>query len=98
MSAPEWVSGPRFPLGRVLATPKALAVLEDHGITPASLLGRHVRGDSGELCEEDVEANWAALRAGLRLLSSYRLGDGETVWIITEADRSATTLLLPDDY
>jgi hypothetical protein len=98
MNAPGTGPGPLFPLGRVLATPRALAVLEDHGITPASLLGRHGRGDWGEVCEEDAQANRDALREGLRLLSSYRLADGVKVWIITEADRSATTLLLPDDY
>jgi hypothetical protein len=85
-------------LGRTLATPHALAVLEDHGVTPASLLERHGRGDWGELCEEDAQANQDALRDGLRLLSSYRLADGVKVWLITEADRSATTLLMPEDY
>jgi hypothetical protein len=98
MNAPGTGPRPLFPLGRVLATPRALAVLEDHGVAPAILLGRHVRGDWGELCDEDVQANLEALRGGLRLLSSYRLAEGVKVWIITEADRSATTLLLPDDY
>ena len=98
MDDPGLESGPFFPLGRVLATPHALAVLEDHGVTPAGLLGRHARGDWGDLDPEDVQANRDALREGLRLLSSYRLADGVKVWIITEADRSATTLLLPDDY
>ena len=98
MSAAELGSEPLFALGRLLATPGALAVLEAHGVQPASLLGRHLCGDWGELCQADVEANWAALREGLRLLSSYQLADGEKVWIITEADRSATTLLMPDDY
>ena len=98
MSAPEVASQPLFPLGRTLATPQALAVLEAHGVAPASLLERHARGDWGELCPEDVEANREALREGLRLLSSYRLAEGVKVWVITEADRSATTLLMPDDY
>ena len=98
MSAPEMASKPLFPLARTLATPQVLAVLEAHGVAPASLLERHARGDWGELCPEDVEANREALREGLRLLSSYRLADGVKVWVITEADRSATTLLMPDDY
>ena len=98
MSAPERVSGPRFPLGRVLATPRALAVLEAHGVLPANLLGRHVRGDWGELCEEDVEANREALQQGSRIFSSDLIGEGVKAWVITEADRSATTLLMPDDY
>ena len=98
MNAPGMAPGPLFPLGQVLATPHALAVLEDHGVLPASLLERHGRGDWGELCEEDAQANRDALRGGLRLLSSYRLADGVKVWLITEADRSSTTLLLPEDY
>jgi hypothetical protein len=98
VSAAELGSEPLFALGRLLATPGALAVLEAHGVQPASLLGRHLCGDWGDLDAGDSEANWDALREGLRLLSSYQLADGEKVWIITEADRSATTLLLPEDY
>ena len=98
MKAQGTAPGPLFPLGRVLATPHALAVLEDHGVLPASLLHRHVGGDWGEVCEEDAQANQDALRGGLRLLSSYRLADGVKVWLITEADRSSTTLLMPEDY
>ncbi|MFD2112545.1 hypothetical protein [Thiorhodococcus fuscus] len=63
-----------------------------------SLLQRHVQGDWGDLTTEDFEANRLALREGFRLLSSYRISDGVKVWIITEADRSVTTVLLPEDY
>lgn len=86
-----------FPLGRTVATPAALAALEAAGTTPAALLARHHGGDWGELCPDDVEQNRRALADGSRLLSSYRVGE-QKVWVITEADRSATTILLPEDY
>lgn len=89
---------PRFALGRLVATPAALTVLIVAKVPPHSLLRRHVRGDWGDLDAQDRKENERALAQGTRLLSSYRLPDGETVWIITEADRSATTLLLPVDY
>ncbi|EXJ12278.1 hypothetical protein [Imhoffiella purpurea] len=92
------MNGPLFPLGRLMATPSALATLESHGVDSLSLLQRHVRGDWGDLTTEDIEANRLALREGFRLLSSYRITDGVKVWIITEADRSVTTVLLPEDY
>jgi len=63
----------------------------------AGLLERHRSGDWGDLCAEDAEANDAAVKHGGRLLSSYKVGE-EVVWIITESDRSVTTLLLPEDY
>lgn len=86
-----------FPLGNTVATPGAVVVLEEQGIEPASLLARHQAGDWGDLCQEDAEANRQALEEGDRLLSSYRAG-ARKVWIITEADRSVTTILLPEDY
>ena len=85
-----------FQLGRVVITPNALDQL-----TPADIqlgLQRHQAGDWGDLGEEDWKENDQALHARRRLLSSYRSTGGVTFWIITEADRSATTLLLPDDY
>ena len=85
-----------FPLGNVVITPNALGQL-----TPADFqrgLQRHQAGDWGEMGEEDWEQNDTALRTGMRLLSVYRGTNGVTFWIITEADRSATTLLMPDDY
>jgi hypothetical protein len=91
------MSGLLFPLGKTVATPRALDALERAGIAPASLLVRHQNGDWGELSPEDADANQQGLDHGDRILSSYPVGDGK-VWIITEADRSATTLLLPEDY
>ena len=94
------VGAQRVPLGQVVATPGALAALEAAGTTPLPFLSRHARGDWGEaLCAQDTLANDQALRDGERLLSAYFLPlTGEKLWIITEWDRSATTLLLPDDY
>jgi len=87
----------RFPLGRVLATPGALGLLDRCGISPVVLLRRHQCGDWGELDIEDRQANAQALALGARLLSAYPVGS-DRLWIITEADRSATTLLLPEEY
>ena len=91
------MTAPLFTLGQVVATPGALALLETHGQTYWHLLDRHTSGDWGDLTDEDRQANADALAYGDRLLSSYPVGD-DKVWIITEADRSATTLLLPDEY
>ena len=87
-----------FPLGRTLATPGALRALEAACMNAGMLLDRHHRRDWGNIHPEDVGLNEEALRTGGRLLSVYPLPTGEIVWIITEADRSATTLLLPEDY
>ena len=97
-STPHHTLTPRFPLGRVVATPHALSVLSVQAIPPERLLERHARGDWGELDAEDVQANQEALQHGWRLFSSYTLGEAVKVWIITEADRSVTTILMPDDY
>ena len=86
-----------FPLGQTVATPGALAALEEAGISPASLLARHHQGDWGDLGSEDAEANQQALETAARIFSSYPLGKRK-VWVITEADRSATTVLLPEEY
>lgn len=88
----------KFPLGQIVATPAALELLEAHNVSPQSLLERHESGDWGVLCSEDHESNEQALKYGDRLFSSYPMGDNEKVWIITEYDRSVTTILLPDDY
>ena len=87
-----------FALGRLVATPGALAVLEANGKGSTEYLERHIHGDWGELCEEDQQANAEALTLGLRLMSVYHLPDGQKMWVITEADRLATTLLLPSEY
>ena len=87
-----------FPLGRIVATPGALQALEAAEQQPAEFLDRHVSGDWGELDEEDKRENEFSVRNGLRILSAYTTNTGEKIWIITEADRSATTLLLPEEY
>ena len=87
-----------FSLGKVVATPGALEALEQSGDSASSFLIQHVLGDWGDLCEEDKTANEDALQEGLRLLSSYRTNNGTKIWIITERDRSATTILLPSEY
>jgi hypothetical protein len=84
-------------LGRVVATPGALRLLEVTGDHPFELLARHAAGDWGNLCAFDSRQNEIALRDGYRVLSSYPIGE-ECVWIITEADRSITTILLPEEY
>ena len=89
---------PLFPPGRLVATPGALAVLEQVNKSPLEFLSRHLRGDWGDLCQEDKGENELSLKCGFRLLSSYQVTDSEKLWIITEADRSVTTLLLPADY
>ena len=88
----------RFPLGHLVATPGALAALADAGQSPLEFLARHVRGDWGDLCPEDRRLNDQALRQGTRLLSAYRTAKGVKLWVITEADRSSTCLLLPEEY
>ncbi len=90
---------PRFQLGQVVATPGALDALERAGTTPLRLLGRHESGDWGDLSDDDIAENEFSLKEGFRLLSAYNLPDtGEKIWVITEADRSVTTLLLPEEY
>ncbi|MFL9951938.1 hypothetical protein PQR65_00845 [Paraburkholderia nemoris] len=91
-------AGPRFKLGHIFATPAALEMIADARVSIIDLLIRHIRGDWGDLCESDRQQNELSLDAGLRLLSSYVLPGGQTVWVITEWDRSATTLLLPGDH
>jgi hypothetical protein len=86
-----------LPLGRVVATPGALKLLTETGGRPFDLLARHATGDWGELCAFDRRQNEIALREGLRVLSSYEVPAGR-VWVITEADRSITTILLPEEY
>jgi hypothetical protein len=84
-------------LGRVVATPGALKLLMETGGHPFDYLARHATGDWGELCAFDRRQNEIALRDGYRVLSSYNVPAGR-VWIITEADRSITTILLPEEY
>ena len=87
-----------FCLGQIVATPGALKAMEESEQNLADFIGRHLLGDWGELCEEDRQSNEEALLEGLRLMSVYRTDSGEKIWVITEATRSATTVLLPSEY
>jgi hypothetical protein len=87
-----------FPLGQIVATPGALAALERAKQPATCFLVRHATGDWGTLAPEDVAENECSIVHGFRLLSSYETDTCEEPWIITEADRSTTTLLLPDEY
>ena len=94
---------PKFELGQIVATPGALEALKAAGQGPGEFLRRHTSGDWGDLCEEDRRLNDLAVRDGSRILSSYKTKGGAKLWIITEAvdddgRRSATTLLLADEY
>ena len=89
---------PRLKPGRLFTTPSALEVLRAANVSVGDLLTRHLRGDWGDLTAEDRKQNDLALETGLRVLSSYALPGNGKVWIITEWDRSVTTVLLPDDY
>lgn len=102
----------RFALGQIVATPGALALLERTGFSAVAQISRHVHGDWGDCCAEDCATNELSVEQGMRVLGVYRLVDAErlaatphdkrsalpTVWIITEWDRSVTTLLLPEEY
>jgi hypothetical protein len=90
---------PLFNLGQIVATPGALSALGEDGTTSEFLLQRHVSGDWGELSQDDRQENDLSVKEGLRILSAYKLPQtGVKLWVITEADRSVTTLLLPDEY
>ena len=89
---------PIFAMGQLVATPGALAKFEEAGQRPMEFLARHISGDWGDLGEEDRRANDAAIAEGGRLLSAYHLDTGVKIWIITEADRSSTCILLPEEY
>ena len=94
---------PKFKLGQTVATPGALEALEESGQSPGDFLERHVQGDWGILDDEDKQLNDQALNDGSRILSAYKTLKGVKIWIITEAkddngNRSATTLLLPEEY
>lgn len=87
-----------FDLGRMFITPGAQDALIASGEEPWDFLGRHVTGDWGIVDEEDAQANQDSLKDGSRLLSAYHTHAGVKVWVITEADRHATTILLPSEY
>ena len=91
-----------FSLGQVVATPAALAVIQKHDASIQQLLTRHQTGDwQDELCTNDLNANWRAAFSGERVLSAFNIGNAAQlvkIWIITEWDRSVTTILRPQDY
>ncbi|MAX25834.1 MAG: hypothetical protein CMJ19_15145 [Phycisphaeraceae bacterium] len=95
---------PKFNLGALVATPGALNALEESGETPLLFLKRHVTGDWGDLCAEDRKANDNAiahegdLEKQMRVFSTYKTKNEVKIWIITEYDRSVTTILLPSEY
>ena len=89
------IINPLFHLGDVVATPQSIYVLSESGMSVQSLLQRHATGDWGE---EDRVANNDALQYGDRLLSSYAISENIKIWVITEYDRSVTTILLPSEY
>lgn len=103
---------PLFSPGQIVATPGALALLDQHGVSPETLLHRHLSADWGSVCSDDATLNDAALEDGSRILSSYLIAPGVTVWVITDAEtdideagnaltppqRLCTTILRPEDY
>lgn len=92
------MGAPLFSLGMLVATPGAMEALENTGQKPGEFLRRHVTGDWGEVPPEDAAENERALKHGSRLFSAYLLKDGTKIWVITEWDRSVTTILLPSEY
>ena len=89
---------PAFELGQIVATPGALAALRKAEQQPGEFLTLHVSGEWGDLSDEDRKENDYSLEHGFRLLSTYRTNAGDKLWIVTESDRSVTTLLLPQEY
>jgi hypothetical protein len=89
---------PLFSLGELVATPGALKAMNQHNCLPVTLLQKHLSGDWGSVGAEDAKSNDEAVTHGDRILSSYRIGEHTRIWIITEWDRSVTTILLPSEY
>jgi hypothetical protein len=89
---------PRFELGRLVYTPGAREALAEAGQDPWHFLVRHQAGDWGDCCAEDAAENTFSVDKDLRVFSVYHTAKGEKIWVITEADRSATTILLPSEY
>lgn len=87
-----------FDSGTVFITPGALEAIERAGETMLTLLDRHFTGVWGDLDQHDIVANEYAVEHGLRILSAFPIGNNVKIWIITEADRSSTAILLPSEY
>ena len=92
------MSAKRFAPSSVVATPGALEALRASGDDPFVLLQQHLNGEWGDVDEHDRRENEMSVQRGWRILSSYKLKDGTRIWLITEADRSCTTFLLPEEY
>ncbi len=88
----------RFPLGRLFMTPGAIEALEGAGQQPREFINRHARLEQGELCDDDHKENLFSVDKALRIFSAFKTANGVKVWLITEADRSAITILLPSEY
>lgn len=88
----------RFPLGRVVATPGALSALEKAEQLPAEFLDRHVNDDWGDVPDADKQENEVSIEQGFRILSAYTTSAADRIWVLTEADRSTTILMLPEEY
>jgi hypothetical protein len=95
---PSRVSRARFPSGQWVMTPGIAALIKQRRFDPMDYLLRHLTGDWGDVCDADRRRNNAALKSGERLFSSYEVMPSLKLWIITEGDRSVTTLMLPDEY
>ena len=89
---------PRFPLGQMVMTQGAATALDEANQSPFEFLNRHQSGDWGDLCEDDKQENEFSIKEGFRLLSAYHTTKRKKLYVITEADRSATTILLPEEY
>lgn len=91
----------KFRPGQIVFTPgaiKAMGDVEEGYARLSKMIVRHLTGDWGEMCDEDKAENERGLQEQLRLMSSYNLSDDVKIWIITEWDRSYTTILLPNEY
>jgi hypothetical protein len=91
-------SAVRFPLGQIFITPGATDALEEANQSPQEFLSRHARLEQGELSDEDQRENKFSVNKHLRIFSAFKTAKGEKIWVITEADRSSTTVLLPSEY
>jgi hypothetical protein len=87
-----------FSLGKVYLTVGAREALEESSQTAIEFLAKHQSGNYGDICEDDMKENELSVREGFRILSAYRTAQDVKLWVITEADRSSTTVLLPSEY
>ena len=88
----------KFSLGQIVSTPGALEAIAGSNQLPGAFLDRHSASDWGDVCQEDKELNDEAIIEGSRVLSAYKTANGVKIWVITEADRSSTCILLPEEY